>query len=289
MTTAMYPGKFNSQTGVWNTEIYSSTNLNISELTMVTFNVWFEDYYALERCEALLQIVKECDADIICLQEIKLRYLNYILDQPWVQADYYVSDYIGNTIHPYGVFLLSRLPIACLHFHYLPSVMGRKLLVATFELNHQKMQVATVHLESMPMFAPTRKRQLLQIFPALEQADHTVLMGDLNFCANWPEENNNIDSDYQDMWSVLRNGSPGFTEDTDINVMRMERTQKFKRVRFDRMLVRSSTPGWQPDSIELLGTKPISADCPNVFPSDHFGLVGKLVWRDSNEYSASSV
>jgi hypothetical protein len=43
-------------------------------------------------------------------------------------------------------------------------------------------------------------------------------------------------------------------------------------------LVRASTPGWQPKSIELLGTTPISPDYPNIFPSDHFGLVGRLEW-----------
>jgi tyrosyl-DNA phosphodiesterase 2 len=64
--------------------------------------------------------------------------------------------------------------------------------------------------------------------------------------------------------------------------MRLEYTQKHKQVRFDRILVRSSTPSWQPKSIELLGTTSISPDYPNIFPSDHFGLVGKLEWTSTS-------
>ena len=109
-----------------------------------------------------------------------------------------------------------------------------------------------------------------------------MLMGDFNFCARRStEENAHIDPDYRDMWTALRGDDPGYTEDTDINLMRLEKTQKHKQVRFDRMLVRSSTPGWRPASIELLGTKSISSKLPNVFPSDHFGLRGTLKWIES--------
>jgi len=282
MIEIIHPGKFDPQSGDWCIHTESGPATGLAELTLVTFNVWFDDHYALERCGALLEIVRQCDADVICLQEIKTRYLNFILQQPWVQKDYQVSDFTGRTIQPYGVLLLSRLPLTQLHLHRLPSVMARKLLVAGFELNGQTVEIATVHLESMKAFAPSRKRQLSLIFPALAKSRHAMLMGDFNFCARRsPEENAHLDPAYQDMWAALRGDDPGYTEDTGINLMRLEKTQKHKQVRFDRMLVRSSTPGWRPASIELLGTGPISADLPNVFPSDHFGLRGTLNWIEN--------
>ena len=282
MIEIIQPAKFDPQTGNWCIDSESGSPTDLAELTLVTFNVWFDDYYALERCEALLEIVRQCDADIICLQEIKTRYLNFILQQPWVQKGYQVSDFTGRTIQPYGVLLLSRLPITQLRLHRLPSMMARKLLVTGFELNRQTVEIATVHLESMKAFAPSRKRQLSLIFPALAESQHVMLMGDFNFCARRsPEENACIDPDYQDMWIVLHGDDPGYTEDTNINLMRLEKNQKHKQVRFDRMLVRSSTPGWRPASIELLGTEPISANLPNVFPSDHFGLRGTLHWVEN--------
>jgi hypothetical protein len=51
---------------------------------------------------------------------------------------------------------------------------------------------------------------------------------------------------------------------------------KAKRVRFDRGLLRSAEERGAPRSIELLGTEPISAVSPDVFPSDHFGLVAVI-------------
>jgi tyrosyl-DNA phosphodiesterase 2 len=279
MISMMYPAKFDAESGGWHTDMNGTVNIEATELTFVTFNVWFAQYYLQERCQALLGIVRDCNADIICLQEIKPGYLGQILKQDWVQADYSVSDYTGITVQPYGVLLLSRLPIFHLRLHSLPSVMGRKLLVALFQVNNQTFQVATVHLESLPAFAATRKQQLAQIFPALEKSEHAALMGDFNFCASWYEENMNIDPAYQDMWPVLRSQEPGYTENTDINLMRLEQTGKHTHVRFDRMLIRSSTAEWQPKSINLLGTRPISPQYAHVFPSDHFGLVGTLEWK----------
>ncbi len=56
--------------------------------------------------------------------------------------------------------------------------------------------------------------------------------------------------------------------------MRHRRKNPEKRVRFDRILVKS--PTLRPLDIELLGTQPISPERPDVFPSDHFGLFASL-------------
>jgi tyrosyl-DNA phosphodiesterase 2 len=279
MIRILSPGKFDPEKGIWTTKVHKEANFTAPELTVLTFNVCFTDHYLQERCEALLRIVEGCDADVICLQEVTSAYLKYILNQEWVRANYYVSDYTGGTIQRYGVLLLSRIPIVSLMLHDLPSIMGRKLLVAELRINNQIVKIATVHLESGgKLYAFARAPQLELIFSSLANSKQAILMGDFNFCSSWREENAKIDRNYQDMWAVLRSGEPGYTEDTDINLMRLEYTQKHKKVRFDRILVRSSTPGWQPKSIELLGTNPISSDYPNVFPSDHFGLVGRLEW-----------
>ena len=283
MIRMMPPGKFNSDTGVWYLAQNNGANVSISELTVVTFNVWFDQYYQQERCQALLRVIRDCNADIICLQEITFSFLKQLLQLEWVQANYYVSDCTGNTIQPYGVLLLSRMPIALLRWHDLPSMMARRLLVAELKINNQITQIATAHLESTRLFGSVRKQQLELIFPALEKSKHAVLMGDFNFCSSNLAENANLNPDYQDMWPVLKNGQPGYTEDTDVNLMRLEKTGRHKQVRYDRILVRSSISGWQPKSIELLGTTPISANYPAVFPSDHFGLVGRLVWNSHDD------
>jgi tyrosyl-DNA phosphodiesterase 2 len=61
--------------------------------------------------------------------------------------------------------------------------------------------------------------------------------------------------------------------------MRLLIIRKRKQVRFDRVLLRSQHPGWRAETIRLIGAEPISSTMPNVFPSDHFGLLGTFVWQ----------
>lgn len=273
------PRKFNKEKQSWTKNIDAVDSIELTELTFVTYNVWFGKYYQKKRCEALLKIIRDCDADIIGLQEVTRGFLDVVLKQEWVQDNYIVSDAKGVTVQPYGVLLLSRIPMQQLFLGKLPSLMGRKLLVAELCVNGQTINVATVHLESQKQLAPIRALQLAQIFPLLSNSQHAVLMGDFNFCSTWTSENANIDDSYQDMWPVLRSDEPGYTEDTDINIMRLQIKKKEKKVRFDRILLRSLSNEWQPKSIQVLGTEPISQEMLHVFPSDHFGLVGKLAWK----------
>ncbi len=273
------PQKFNKETQSWTEAVDAVESAEVTELTLVTYNVWFGKYYFQERCEALLKIVRDGEADVIGLQEVTPNFLEIVLKQRWVRDSYYISDATGVSVQDYGVLLLSRIPIRRMFLHELLSFMNRKFLVAEFCINGETFNVATVHLESQKESALIRAIQLCEIFPRLSKSEHSVLMGDFNFCSSWKDENANIDRSYQDMWTVLRSDEPGYTEDTDINLMRLQIKRKKKKVRFDRILLRSSSPVWQPQSIQLLGTEPISLKKKhsNVFPSDHFGLVGRLV------------
>jgi len=53
---------------------------------------------------------------------------------------------------------------------------------------------------------------------------------------------------------------------------------KHRHVRFDRVLVKSRR--WTATEVELLGTEPIAAGLPRVFPSDHFGVKCRLTNRN---------
>ena len=45
------------------------------------------------------------------LEEVTLIFLESLLSEPWVRENYFVSDYRGDTVVPYGQVLLSRFPI----------------------------------------------------------------------------------------------------------------------------------------------------------------------------------
>ncbi|MEC4983260.1 MAG: endonuclease/exonuclease/phosphatase family protein [Oscillatoria sp. PMC 1068.18] len=278
------PQKFNREQQLWVEDQDNFGKIQQNQLKLVTFNVWYTDYYHQERAKFLLKIVKNCAADLIGFQEVTSSFLQLVLQKKWVRENYYISDSTGETVTPYGIILLSKFPIQQLTLYKLPSSMYRKLLVASLSINQESFQIGVVHLSSKKYCASRREKQLAEIFPAMENGNHAILMGDFNFCASWTEENAKIDRKYQDIWSVLRRDEPGYTEDTDINLMRLEQKGKAKQVRFDRILLRSSYPGWQANAIRLLGREPISAKLRNVFPSDHFGLSGKITYQTENEF-----
>jgi endonuclease/exonuclease/phosphatase family metal-dependent hydrolase len=123
----------------------------------------------------------------------------------------------------------------------------------------------------------TRADQLAEIFPRLRAlGPDAVLTGDFNFCSSSLAENANLDPGFVDLWPALRGGAPGYTEDTGVNTMLANKDGGDKTVRYDRILLRSAGGVWKPRSIELLGTSPIAPASPDVFPSDHFGLVAEI-------------
>ena len=56
--------------------------------------------------------------------------------------------------------------------------------------------------------------------------------------------------------------------------MRFDSKNKHRHVRFDRILTKGRE--WSAADIGLIGTEPIAADLPRVFPSDHFGVRSRL-------------
>jgi hypothetical protein len=76
---------------------------------------------------------------------------------------------------------------------------------------------------------------------------------------------------YTDCWSFVHPGVEGWTEDTTRNRMRYILKPVAKHVRYDRIYL-TAKERLVPLSIELIGTQACTAENPEVFPSDHFGL-----------------
>lgn len=235
-------------------------------ITLVTYNVWFGSHFQAERTQALLRILRAANADIIGLQEVTPTLLAYLRGIEWIADGYEISP---TTVSPYGAIIMTRIPRVVFTAHQLPTMMGRKLVMATFP-GLDGLTVGTVHLESL-RYAKIRRQQLINIFPILGVHPHAVLMGDFNMCSTW-DENRNLDPKYTDIWPHLQPGEPGWTEDTDVNTMRLLVNSKRTQVRFDRVILRSTDNLWRPAEIQRLGMEPISDELPDVFPSDHFGL-----------------
>ncbi len=232
-------------------------------IRIVTWNVWFDDHKLEERGVGLLAELGRRRPHVIALQEVTYALLAAILQEPWVRADYQISDV---DVIAYDVIVLSRLPITRMMTLPLVSEMGRRLVVARLGCG---LDVATVHLESTSARAAERATQLRAIQPALAEAsENAVLVGDMNFDPAAAHESAALDPSFVDVWPALRPDEPGYTVDGERNAMCVRATREQHRARIDRVFARSRR--WRPQAIELVGTAPI--DRAGTFVSDHFGL-----------------
>ena len=251
----------------------------LERLRLATFNVWFGDMAWKERQVALLSLMQKRELHVIGLQEVTPRFIEELLKVQWVREHYTLSDIWGTSLGSYGVFLLTKLPITNIFLLDLPSQMGRRLLCADLAINNSTLRVGVVHLESLRSEGIMRGLQLDSIFPILIESPQSLLMGDFNFCHTNEIEENRLPKSHIDVWPTLRD-EPGWTEDTAINLMRLDYKGKEKQARYDRVLLGKDGP-WMAHKIEIIGTEPVSEDNPRIFPSDHFGLFVELVSRSS--------
>jgi endonuclease/exonuclease/phosphatase family metal-dependent hydrolase len=240
------------------------------ELTVATFNIWFDDYHAEQRYHAIADLLRERKPDVIVLQEVTPTALEIFLEQPWIRDEYLSASAVGDGTGNYGMLTLSRVPIARATYSQLPTRQTRGFLETTLALDGQI--VCCVHLDSGKSSARLRGWQLRRIFRALRTAENAVVLGDFNMR---DAENDRIAAPFCDVWPALRPDDAGYTENTSINLMRFDARNKKRHVRFDRVLLKGTR--WRAASIELLGTEPISPELPRVFPSDHFGVECRLV------------
>eukprot|EP00823_Brevimastigomonas_motovehiculus_P002673 TRINITY_DN160_c0_g1_i1.p1 TRINITY_DN160_c0_g1~~TRINITY_DN160_c0_g1_i1.p1 ORF type:complete len:430 (-),score=121.50 TRINITY_DN160_c0_g1_i1:253-1542(-) len=128
----------------------SSTKLPLlpPSLSFVTFNVWFSDFMKEVRARTLFNIIDALKErpDFICFQEVTSEFLNWLLAEPLFQNNYYLSDFMGSTIIPYGVINCCSKSLGCIPTftaHLLPTTMGRRLVTACCVF-----QDPTVHVSS---------------------------------------------------------------------------------------------------------------------------------------------
>lgn len=242
------------------------------ELTVATFNIWFDDYYARQRYRAIADLLCVRRPDVIVLQEVTPAALDLFLEQRWIRDEYLSVAAVGGHTGNYGMLTLSRVPIVRAAHSRLPTRQTRGFLEAELAIDGAQQIVCCVHLDSGKSSARLRGWQLRRIFRVLRSAENAVVLGDFNMR---DAENGRITAPFCDVWTALRPDEAGYTENTSINLMRFDARNKKRHVRFDRVLLKGTR--WCAASIELLGTEPISPELPRVFPSDHFGVECRLI------------
>jgi len=248
------------------------------EIRVITYNVWFSEVNRRPRCNALLEILEEKDPDIICLQEVTPFFLSILTQNEWIRSTFMLSDAVGTTLRgsafQYGVVMLIR-KVHCkdvsMTLYTIPSNMNRRPLVATIVSDSFRLQVATMHLESMNS-TQLRRIQQEKIFSILDEntpdvETFSIFCGDFNYNADaQTEEAKVVPPEYNDAWTSVYGDSTSHDSFTFPGIGRI-----------DRILYKSTRDQHRCKQIEHLGTTPIQglvqeSNISEARPSDHFGL-----------------
>lgn len=270
-----------------------------SSLSILTLNVWFDDYKRETRNKEIVNIINKEQPTVVCLQEVKDDFLATLLADERVQERYLTSHVKVDDYETIMLLSLHDCHAPQLIEAHITTAMSRKLLLASFVHAGGRVDVATCHLESL-MFADIRERQLREYVALLrhlhpassscleERGSLSVLCGDFNFCSyrNWEEsesssweelENNMLSRrlpTFVDVWPALwgeqpRRQSPpsdemerlrmGYTFDTDRN----PNIRAARPSHRDEMMrydrILARTTSWRPLSIRLVANQPCSA------------------------------
>jgi len=263
--------------------------------TLITWNVWKGEFECERRWEEILRTVALHQPHAICFQEVSAPFVELMEkhSKPGGLLHYYgdihrsddrIEEDVTSGGRDYGVLLLTHKALGEPYRGRinLRSKFNRWLETAAWKIGDTQLTIATVHLESSRRYADARVEQMNTIFESLKKWDFSaenksvIFCGDFNFAPTFKKEQTRLalERSFVDIWPHLHPDKPGFTEDTDTNLMRYKQSgMRKKQVRFDRMMLHS--PGGQllPHKLQRLGMLALSGET-EVFPSDHFGLVG---------------
>ncbi|WP_339375947.1 poly(A) polymerase [Calothrix sp. NIES-2098] len=281
--------KYDSQG--WQPDLQPIAAFNVESLTIVSFNVLC-DLYEQDKIETekrlpvIVEQLRQCNADIIAIQEATPALVELLLSQTWVR-NYYISESnTAETVRPYGNLLLSRLPFTLVEHQFSGH---KRVLVGSCEINAQLLHIAVVHLTSdyAQNALEKRQHQLATIIAYLQQLPgNSLIAGDFNTRGNEQEEIL-TDAEFVDIWQQLHPDAAGYTFDPQHNSLAALMSLKGIPVRLDRILLRSPNHDWQAQSINLFACEPIAGTEGKIYPSDHFGL--RAVLKFARSFQASTL
>ena len=278
--------KYDEKEKIWKKVLqFSKKTSQKRNLKILTYNIWgalkdikYEEYAFDIRKNAVMKIIENSNADIVCLQEVNAHWLNFFRENEFIKKNYYSIESGTNRVTTkwgLSTTIFSKIPLYNVMDYGLPSLQMDNVLICNFDINNKKYTIATSQLHSSKEWTQFRILQLQVIFDLLKSEENVIFAGDFNFGdgQNWIE-NDYIDQSYTDVWKQLKPYDPGYTEDTYINIMRFNIKKKHKQERFDKVLYKSSH--LNPTSIELKGMERIKHSKLDTWPSDHWAVLSKF-------------
>lgn len=245
-------------------------------ITVLTWNIWFEEKWLKERTLRIIGIIKDLSPDLVALQEVvaaslallKAHLPQYHLFQVFVEEGAAYGDAIlckratVDVVEPY-------------YYDYPETQMGRRLIGCEISMKtgqREKMHFLTTHLESMWTNAEARNLQFGVIQSIIAEHKNVILCGDFNIANNGEAVERTIaGTDLKDAWTEI--GCPSAIKWTYNGEMNKNINGKYK-ARYDRIYYRFRFKS-KLDNLKLVGLGATNSQVLTP-PSDHFGLLAQF-------------
>lgn len=259
-----------------------------SNFTLVTYNLWgvpqFTFSLSEQRLPYIVQLLRQLNADVLCLQEVSHVGLDYLLQDPWLSQHYCYSETRWAGRHDVICLTLSKVTPQRTHIYgFRCGLFPNDIIVTEFDdrlivnMNFHPGSNQSPGVTDSTLYAQCRLEQLKMLQQVLAQVNSDAtghikpvwLASDFNVDLNgteaaWPELTQIRAMGLVDTWAYLRPGEPGFTEDTVINEVRWNTKQMDKQVRYDAIMY-TPNHGIVPQRIEIFGQNRIM-----TIPFDQF-------------------
>ena len=292
---------FDRALAVWTKKSIEESNQNRThtaptKLSVITWNVLFDKFNnektfmgkpAIDRCSthrfaAILKLLEQSKADVICLQEVMQDFYQLLVDQSWVRHYTLSCDRTHADINPWGSLILchTRHKLIDSVSRNLPGYNSHISLMPEFSLKLRDdaapLKVSCCHLMSSydARNDAARKTQIVNLISACsgENTESAIRMGDFNQDFTFPAALN-----FQDAWIAAgRDDREGWTIDNSRNGLADRLIEEQFNGRYDRIFYKSKNLRLQ--NCFLIGDKPVSTilgqgQWPDwLFCSDHFGI-----------------
>jgi len=242
-----------------------------SQLSVVTYNVWFDSATAEQRVPKILDVVAAKNADIIAFQEVESWFIDALEADDRFKPYHFAAERGWFNSVKGGLLVLVKTELLQQHYLALPSNMDRGLLQLETEIEGVRLCVATVHLDSMLDDSKLRIRQLEAVSKQTSQCNDLILLGDFNF-GDGEVENNKINPGYRDAWKQLKPNDRGYTWNViESNLARQNSFPSEGSRRLDKVYVMGGALIAHHAEI-IANTAFTSPTGQRLLPSDHFGL-----------------
>ena len=262
-----------------------------TEISMLTFNIWFSYEKMRERMEALGQIVQDLKPDILAFQEVTLDNLAVLQEQRWFSRYQLIPPDVASQGSRSFVVILSVYPVEKWLVHPFKNSLSkynRRLVLAetknTVPSSNVGFVIAATHLAHAGFGTRLREEQLKESFRIISDYDNICFMGDLNI-EDKVDGDIVLPSPWFDAWLSIPGNSNnnGYTWDRNktpfASVIKRTVNATSYQARLDRVLCKLSD--FKVKEMRIVGDQVTKT---GVLPSDHFGLFTVIERLEKSEH-----